>query len=112
MQFLSRLWSSFLSHPLIASVRTSSVWILVVPAAVLLCLTDLSFVETMVQWASFSLVLAGVAIMVSMVVLPQLNLTDLVDLAKGGSIPAAIMVAALVLFLGILFYTLIFWAKT
>lgn len=99
-------------HPSLVALRTSSVWVLVLPAIVLLGITDIALLKTLLQWGAFSLVLAGVSIIVSMVVFPQINLTSLVLDARGGNVGSAIVAASLVIFLGLLFYSLIFWAKT
>lgn len=89
----------------------SSVWWLIWPAVVFLAFSDQALLVTLLQWSAFALVLAGVSIVVSMVVFPQINLTELIDRTRNGDMAAAIVAGALLLFFGMLFYSMVFWAK-
>jgi hypothetical protein len=89
----------------------TSVWVLILPALLVLAFTDLPLVLTLVQWSAFALVLAGLSIVVSMVIFPQVDLTYLVRRASDGDMAAAIVAGALLVFFGLLFYSMVFWAK-
>ncbi len=96
---------------ILKSLKQRSVWLLILPALLVLSLADFALVKTLVEWSLFALVLAGLAIIVSMVIFPQINLTDLVNRARAGEQPAATVAAALLVFFGLLFYSMVFWAK-
>jgi len=96
---------------ILKSLADKSAWLLILPALAVLMLVDLALAKTLLEWSLFALVLAGVAIVVSMVVFPQINLTDLVTRALAGEQPAATIAAALLVFFGLLFYSMVFWAK-
>jgi len=96
----------------VAAFKPKSVWLLIIPALLLLFITDPALVKTMIQWSAFALVLAGVSIIVSMLVFPQIKLSELVvEAQENECLPSAIVAAALIIFFGILFYSLVFWAK-
>lgn len=105
---------------LIGSVRETlsaftqkSVFLLIVPALLLLAATDLALVKTLIQWSAFAVILAGVSIVISMITFPQIKLSALVDEAfEKGCMASAAIASALIIFFGILFFSLVFWAKT
>lgn len=88
-----------------------SVWTLILPALVFLAFSDMALLLTLVQWSAFALVLAGVSIVVSMVIFPQIDLSDLIARTRKGDMAAAIVAGSLLLFFGLLFYSMVFWAK-
>lgn len=88
-----------------------SVWVLILPALVFLAFTDQALVKTLLQWSAFALVLAGISILISMIIFPQISLSHLVADAERGSLPSAIIAAALLVFFGLLFFSIVFWAK-
>lgn len=91
--------------------KAPSVWLLILPAMLYLGYEDFELLETLLQWSAFALVLAGVSVVVSMVIFPQIKLTDLMDRTRKGDMAAAIVAGALLLFFGLLFYSMVFWAK-
>lgn len=107
MKYLQAIWG----NPALAALRTSSVWLLILPALAILALVDLPLARTMLEWTLFALVLAGLSIAVSIVTFPQVNLTDLVRRAMEGDQASATIAAALLVFEGLLFYSMVFWAK-
>lgn len=84
---------------------------LIVPAVVALFFIDGPMVKTLIQWLVFTPVIAGVAIMVSRVVFPQIDLTRLIRETHDGNKASAIVAGSLLLFVGILVYALVTWAK-
>ena len=90
-----------------------SAWLMMAPALAGLYYTDEALAKTMVQWSTFALALAGAVVIVSRITFPQIHLGDLIDKAQGEekSLPAAIIVASLVVFVGMLFLGMVIWAK-
>lgn len=88
-----------------------SAWMLMIPSIVALCFIDVSMLKTLLQWLAFAPVLAGVAVIVSRVVFPQIHLTDLVDQTSQGNRAAAILASSLVLFVALVVIALVMWAK-
>lgn len=90
----------------------TTVWVLILPALLLLGVTDLALLLTMFQWAAFVFIFLGVAIVLSMVCLPQVKLTELVDKAiSEDHLPAALIVLGVLMFFGSLVFSTIYWAK-
>lgn len=89
----------------------TSAWILMAPSLVALFFIDVSMLTTLVQWLVFAPALAGVAVIVSRIVFPQIHLTTLVGEAIKGNQAAATVAGALVLFVAILVLSLVLWAR-
>jgi hypothetical protein len=96
---------------ILRSLKQQSVWLLILPALIILALVDFDLVITLLQWSLFALVLAGVAIVVSMVVFPQIHLSTLMSRVVAGDRSAAIVVQGLLIFFGLLFFSMVYWAK-
>lgn len=94
------------------SLTSSSIWVLVLPAALLLFAADPSMARTMIEWTAFALVLAGLAVAISMIVFPQIKIDRLLDDVKGDARASAVVVASVVLFVGVLVLSLVIWAKS
>lgn len=88
-----------------------SAWLLILPSLVALFFIDEAMLKTLVQWLVFAPVLAGVAIIVSRVVFPQIHLTTLVEQTQKGNTAAGHLASALVLFVAIVILALVMWAK-
>lgn len=89
-----------------------SAWLLIGPAFLALFFIDAAMAQTLFQWTIFGVVLAGAAVIISRLVFPQIGLTDLVESAKTENNTAAgIIVAAIILFVGIVMMSLVLWAK-
>lgn len=101
----ARLWARILPF------FDLSAWVLVLVAMVPLFFIDQAMALTLVQWTAFGLALAGVSVVICRVTLPQLNLSELLDLVRLGSSPAAIVLAGLMLYLAVIFMGLVLWAK-
>lgn len=90
----------------------TTVWVLMLPALLMLAFTDVTLLITMLQWAAFVFVFLGVSIVLSMVCLPQIKLSRLVALAVNDKhLPAAIIVLGVLLFFASLVFSTIYWAK-
>lgn len=84
---------------------------LIIPCAVALYFIDPAMFATLLQWVVFAPVLAGIAIIVSRVTFPQIELTKLVKEAELENRAAGLVVAAIILFVGITMLSLVLWAK-
>lgn len=100
---------SFLSR--FSFLADKSALFLIVPCAVVLYFIDGAMFKTLLQWLVFAPVLAGIAIIVSRVTFPQVNLTLLVKEAEGGNKAAGFVAGALIIFVGLLLLALVTWAK-
>lgn len=88
-----------------------SAWMLIAPAFIALFYVDAALARTFTEWGLFFLVLAGVAIIVSRIIFPHLDLPDFLDRAKAGNLGAAFVAGMLVLFVGILILSGVIWVK-
>jgi uncharacterized membrane protein len=88
-----------------------SAWLMIAPCALAIYFIDEAMFKTLIQWLLFAPILAGVAVIVSRIVFPQINLTDLVTEVKSGNVSAGILSGALVLFVALLVHALVTWAK-
>ncbi len=90
-----------------------SAWILILPAMLALYVIDPSMSSTLLQWSLFGIVLSGVSIIISRTTFPHIDLSVLIDDARRNKNTAsAIIVAAIIIFVGLVFFAMIFWAKT
>ncbi len=87
-----------------------SAWLLAGLGVLALLLIDPALVGVLVRWSLFAGLLAGVTIIVSRIVFPQIDLSDLVKRTQEGDMPAAVLAAALVVFVGLLFLGVVQWA--
>lgn len=86
-------------------------WVLLVISIVPLLLVDPAMVVTLVQWTAFALALAGVTVVITRVVLPQIDLSEWVERAREGSAGAGLMVLSVALAVCCVFLGLVLWAK-
>lgn len=90
----------------------TSAWLLILPAVVALFWIDEPMARTLVQWVIFAPVMAGVAIVISLLVFPQINLSDLVKRALDQKNPAAAAIAvAIIAFMAVIFLALVLWTR-
>jgi len=89
-----------------------SAWLLIAPFILALFWVDKAMALTLLQWLIFAPVMAGVAIIVSRIVFPQINLSLLVEqVVKEQNRAAGILAGALLLFVALLILALVTWAK-
>lgn len=89
-----------------------SAWILLLVAIIPLLIIDRPMAMTLVQWSLYGLALAGIAVVIARVSLPQLDLSEWVNRARRGEPGAAQIVFAIVLSFTLVFLGLVLWAKT
>lgn len=95
----------------LAALFDKSAWLLIAPAIIALYWIDAPLARTFAQWSLFFLVLAGMAVVISRIVFPQIDLKYFVTRAENGSHAASIVVAAIVLFVGMLILAGVLWVK-
>ncbi len=88
-----------------------SALVLIVPAVCVLVAIDPPMLKTLVQWMAFAPILAGVAIIVSRIVFPQIQLTDLINDARAGNTGSGIVAASVIGFVAVIVLALVTWAK-
>lgn len=93
-----------------------SAWFLILPALAWMWYRDPPLVKSIVEWTLLFLVLAGIAVMVSRIVFPHLDLGAFLTRAAGGDgkpgdVAAAIVVAALIIFVAWIMQTIAGWAR-
>lgn len=86
-------------------------WLLMLPAAFLLYWIDPPMLQTIVQWLLVAPILAGITIIVTRIVFPQVSIAWLVDQVGEGNQAAGQLAAALVLFVGVVFVGIVLWAR-
>lgn len=84
---------------------------LIVPAVAALFFIDAAMVKTLIQWLVFAPIIAGVAVVVSRIIFPHIDLTQLIKETHEGNKASAILAGSLLLFVGLLVFALVTWAK-
>lgn len=95
----------------IKSLFDQGAWLLMLPASLSLYQMDPAMFMTIGQWLLVALVLAGLTIIVSRIIFPQVDLRALAHEVLTGNIAAAILAASLVLCVGLIFIGLVLWAR-
>jgi hypothetical protein len=88
-----------------------SALLLIIPASVGLYFIDPTMMKTLLQWLIFAPILAGVAIIVSRIVFPQVKLTEFLISAKEGNVAAGMVASSIILFVSVIVIALVMWAK-
>lgn len=89
-----------------------SAWLLIAPALIAIFYLDPALGKTLVTWSAFGLAIAGVSVIISRIIFPHFDLSELYDMATNGrNLAAAILGAAVVLFVGMVMLALVIWAK-
>lgn len=104
-QFISSLLKRF------KVLGDKSALLLIVPAVAALFFIDAAMVKTLIQWLVFAPIIAGVAVVVSRIIFPHIDLTKLIKETHEGNKASAIVAGALLLFVGLLVFALVTWAK-
>ncbi len=86
-------------------------WVLLVVSLIPLWFIDRGMVLTLVQWTAFGLALAGIAVVITRVVLPQISLSEWLELARRGSAAAGLVVLGVTVFVSITILSLVLWAR-
>lgn len=89
-----------------------SAWLLIAPALMSIFLLDPALGKTLVTWSAFGVAIAGVSVIISRIIFPHFDLTRLYDQAVDSrNLPASVLGAAIVVFVGMVMLALVIWAK-
>ena len=97
--------------PRFAALFDESSWLLIIIGVAVLAMVDWRTALTLAQWAAGALAIGGLTIVISRVTFPQIKLGDMVEKAKAGELPAALVVLAVVLYCGAVFIGVALWVK-
>ncbi len=86
-------------------------WLLILPALLALALIDWAMVRTMLEWSLFGVVLVGMAIIISRLVFPQIDVAELMRQVRMTNTAAGLVVCGLLIFFGLLVLALAGWVK-
>ena len=86
-------------------------WMLMVPSALVLWYVDSALAKTVLEWLLVAPLITGLAVILSRMVFPQIELGRLVDEVMLENKGAAIVVAGLMVFCGLLIMALMLWAR-
>lgn len=98
-------------HKRTRALGDKSAWILILPSLVSLWWIDVALFKTIVEWLIIAPLITGLAVMLSRIVFPQVNLGLLMDEVILENKAAAIVVAGLMGFCGLLILALMLWAR-
>ena len=89
-----------------------SAWLLIAPTLAVLLLLEPALGKTLITWSAFGVAIAGVSVIISRIIFPHFDLSDLYERAvQRDSLPCALMASAVVLFVGIVMLAMVVWAK-
>lgn len=89
-----------------------SAWLMIAPSVGCLYYFDPAMATTLLQWSAYALSLAGAAVVISRLVFPQIDLGELVGkVREEDSLPAAVIISAVVLFVSAITLCLVLWGK-
>lgn len=88
-----------------------SVILLFLLGAIPLAFLDPAMLVTMLHWVLFGVLFMAVSILLSRIAFPSLSLSHWLQEAKENNLPAAVVCAAVILFLGMTFLGVTLWAR-
>ncbi|WP_442782850.1 hypothetical protein [Collimonas fungivorans] len=94
-----------------AALVDGSAWLLMVPCLLVWYFFDPLGMQVVVLWLTHLPVVVGVTIILSRIVFPDIKLSELIADVRGGNVAAAVVVARLLVFVGLLVLTAAGWAK-
>lgn len=106
IQFMQALWAQGKD-----TFGDRNSWFLAAPAMALLAYIDDAKLLTLLEWMVYAAVIAGFAIQISRTIFPQIKLTAMVEKAMEDPRGSGAVVAALIIFVGLLFMSLAMWTK-
>ncbi|EJG5414286.1 hypothetical protein NAD41_000887 [Salmonella enterica] len=98
-------------HKRTRALGDKSAWILMFPSIVCLWWLDAALFKTIIEWLIIAPLITGLAVMLSRIVFPQVDLGLLVDEAILENKAAGIVIAGLMIFCGLLIVALMIWAR-
>ncbi|EIW6162709.1 hypothetical protein MF451_003706 [Salmonella enterica subsp. enterica serovar Saintpaul] len=98
-------------HKRTRALGDKSAWILMLPSLITLWAIDDALFKTIIEWLIVAPLITGLAVILSRIVFPQIDLGLLVDEVILENKAAAMVVAGLMVFCGLLIMALMLWAK-
>lgn len=93
------------------SLFDSTAWLLMLPAGLALYYIDSAMMATVVQWLLVAPLLAGITVIVTRVIFPQVSIAWLVAQVEERNVAAGMLAAALVIFVGLVFLGMVIWGR-
>lgn len=93
-----------------AALFDKSAWLLMLPTFGLLFI-DPPLFKTLITWSFYGVSIAGVSIIISRLTFPQIHVDDLYADVRAGNIASAVLLAAIVAFVGLVMISLVLWSK-
>ena len=81
------------------------------PALIALAFVDTAMLKTLLSWTAYACVIAGLSVIISRIIFPQIDLSELVSDSRRGNRASATIAAALIVFFGLLFLSIVMWVK-
>lgn len=89
-----------------------SAWLLIAPALAIIFFLDPALGRTLLTWSAFGVAIAGVSVIISRIIFPQIDLSAMVrSVSDQRNTGAAIVVASVILFVALVMIALVMWAK-
>lgn len=89
-----------------------SAWLLILPAMLVLWFLDPAAAKTLLHWSVYFLVLAGMVVIISRIVFPDIKLGEwLAEARAENNVAAGLIVAAVILFVGLAMLAAVLWAR-
>jgi hypothetical protein len=95
----------------IAPFYDPTAWVLIIVCAGGVAMFDPVMAKTVLQWVLLFGVFAGVAVIISRHVFPQISLSAHVEAALAGNVGAGLVVAGICLFMSFLVLAITLWGK-
>lgn len=104
--FVKSLWNRVLD-----TFGDTTPWLLALPSGLILLLLDVAKLLTLLEWMLYAAIIAGFAVQISRTVFPQIEFTAMVKKALEDARASATVSSAIILFVGLLVFSLALWTK-
>lgn len=98
-------------HRRTRALADKSAWLLMLPAGLIIWLLDEAMLKTIIEWLLVAPIMAGLTVILSRIIFPQVDLTRMIDEVVLENRAAAVVVAGLMAFCGLVFLALVLWAR-
>lgn len=86
--------------------------VLLAVSVIPLWLIDAAMLKTLLQWSGFVFSFAAISVVISRIVMPQVDLSEWVTRAKDGNLAAGLVVLAVAHFLGFILVGMVLWSRS
>lgn len=100
-------------HDRFSAFYDKSAWILVIIASSILGVGNFSMLMNFIQWCAFAVLVAAMVIFISRIFFPTIDFSAHIKKIEAyeSSVGSAILVASVVIFCAVAFFSILFWAK-